>query len=195
MSNVPSAVPGQSAAPVPTMLTNPPPAPTLTIPPLPIGASPVVAMPHPPKTPQPQSRNPGSQHQQALAAYMLLSPSSKASIDTLIDAKHAHSSASHWSTVKLPICFDLDEQAPVVTPDGNAISISSHIDNLADVGYHIPLSLFTYESLCKLQNKHHSMKITKIYQKNQKVYVLNISWFPKESDMCPLDWYLAWDPT
>ncbi|KAI6146484.1 hypothetical protein BKA82DRAFT_4356955 [Pisolithus tinctorius] len=97
MSNAPSAVPGQSAAPAPTMLTNPPPAPTLTIPPLPIGTSPVVTMPHPPKAPQPQSRNPGSQHQQALAAYMLLSPSSKAFF-------------------KLPICFDLDEQAPCLIP-------------------------------------------------------------------------------
>ncbi|KIN95135.1 hypothetical protein M404DRAFT_34392 [Pisolithus tinctorius Marx 270] len=147
MLNTPSAVPGQSVAPAPTMLTNPPPAPTLTVPPLPIGASPAVAMCHPPKTPQPQSGNPGN------------------------------------------------EQAPVVTPDGNTIAISSHINDLADAGYHIPLSLFTYESLCKLQNKHHSVKIMKIYQKNQKDYILNISQFPKEIGMCPLDWYLAWDPT
>ncbi|KAI6008181.1 hypothetical protein F5J12DRAFT_892185 [Pisolithus orientalis] len=140
---MPSAVPSLSVASASTVLTNPPPAPTLTIPTPPIGTSPAVAMLPPPKIPQPQSGNSGSQCQQILATYMLLSPSSKASVDTFIDAEYNHLSASHWSIVKLALCFDLDEQAPVVTPDGNTISISSLINDLADAGYHVPLSLFT----------------------------------------------------
>ncbi|KIN95895.1 hypothetical protein M404DRAFT_164650, partial [Pisolithus tinctorius Marx 270] len=74
-----------------------------------------------------------------------------------------------------------------------ALPISNLIDDLADAGYHVPLTLFTHEALSRLQNEPHSVKITKLHHKGQNVYVLDISQFPKEVDMRPLNWYSAWE--
>ncbi|KIO15195.1 hypothetical protein M404DRAFT_930008 [Pisolithus tinctorius Marx 270] len=156
-------------------------------------STPLAPPPVPPKTPVPTSGNSGSSVQQMLAAYILMSPSTKTTVDNLMDAEQACSSTSHWSKVHRPLLFDLNEHTPVVTPDDTALPISNLIDDLADAGYHVPLTLFTYEALSRLQNEPHSIKITKLHHKGQNVYVLDISQFPKEADMCPLDWYSAWE--
>ncbi|KIO11760.1 hypothetical protein M404DRAFT_20386 [Pisolithus tinctorius Marx 270] len=128
----------------------------------------------PPKTPVPPTGNSGSLAQQLLATYILMSPSTR-------------------TTVHRPLLFDLDEHTLVITPDDTALPISNLIDDLADAGYHVPLTLFTYKVLSRFQNKPHSMKIMKLHHKGQNVYVLDISQFPKESDMHPLDWYSTWE--
>ncbi|KAI5983656.1 hypothetical protein EDD15DRAFT_2486962, partial [Pisolithus albus] len=146
-----------------------------------------------PTTPINPSASSGNASQQVLAAYILLSPASKASIDGLIDKDRAASSLSHWSRVPRPLPFDLDEDAPVITPDATMLPISSLIDNLADSGFHVPLSLFSYSSLYKLQNQPLAVKTVKVHHKGQNVYILDVSQFPSESEMLPVDWYPAWE--
>ncbi|KAI6013766.1 hypothetical protein EDC04DRAFT_2533147, partial [Pisolithus marmoratus] len=131
--------------------------------------------------------------QQILAAYILLSPASKASVDVLIDRERAASSLSHWSKFPRPLPFDLDDNTPVVTPDSTTLPVSSLIDNLADSGFHVPLSLFSYELLYKLQNQPLAVKTVKVHHKGQNVYILDVSQFPCETDMRPLEWYPAWE--
>ncbi|KIN97695.1 hypothetical protein M404DRAFT_32043 [Pisolithus tinctorius Marx 270] len=116
-----------------------------------------------------------------------MSPSMKTTVDNLIDAEQVQSSSSHWSNVHHPLLFDLNKCSPVIIPDDTALPISNLIDNLADAGYQVPLTLFTYEALSRIQNKPHSVKIMKLHHKGQNIYVLDISQFPKEADMCPLN--------
>ncbi|KAI5981109.1 hypothetical protein EDD15DRAFT_2146743, partial [Pisolithus albus] len=126
-----------------------------------------------------------------LAAYILLSPNSKASIDGLID-KERVSSSSHWSNVRRVLPFDLDDNAPVITPDAS-VPVSNLINNLADAGFHVPLTLFSRESLLKLKNQPLAIKTVKVHQNGQNVYILDSSRFPPESEMRPLNWYSAWE--
>ncbi|KAI6019117.1 hypothetical protein EDC04DRAFT_2533499, partial [Pisolithus marmoratus] len=166
---------------------------TLPTPPMTIPAIPPVTRPVTPSqnTIAVPSANSGMLAQQVLAAYILLSPNSKASIDGLIDKEHA-SSSSHWSNIQCALPFDLDDNAPVITPNAS-VPVSNLINNLADAGFHVPLTLFSRESLYKLQNQPLAVKTIKVHQKGQNVYILDSSQFPPESEMCPLDWYSAWE--
>lgn len=103
------------------------------------------------------------------------------------------SSLSHWSNVPRPLPFDLDEDAPVITPDATMLPVSNLTDNLADSGFHVPLSLFSYSSLYKLQNQPLAVETVKVHHKGQKVYILDTSQFPSETEMLPVDWHSAWD--
>ena len=89
--------------------------------------------------------------------------------------------------------FNLDDDAPAITPDARVIPISKLIDGLADSGFYVPLSMFTFESLCKFQSQPHLVKTVKVHHNGQKLYILDVSQFPAESDMQPLEWYSAWD--
>ncbi|KAI6036030.1 hypothetical protein BKA83DRAFT_4020682, partial [Pisolithus microcarpus] len=143
--------------------------------------------------PNKSSINTGNASQKILAAYILLSPASKASLDVLLDKERAMSSLSHWSNVPRPLPFDLDEDAPVITSDATMLPVSNLIDNLANSGFHVPLPLFSYSSLYKLQNQPLAVKTVKVHQKGQKVYILDTSQFPSETEMLPVDWHSAWD--
>ncbi|KAI6129785.1 hypothetical protein EDD16DRAFT_1892117 [Pisolithus croceorrhizus] len=143
-------------------------------------APPVTSCPvTPPNNPLPNSSN--------------LSAVSKASLDVLIDKEQAASSLSHWSNVPRPLPFDLNEDAPVITPDSTILPVLSFIDDLSDSGFHVPLSLFSYESLYKLQNQPLAIKTIKVHCKGQTVYILDISQFPSKTNMLPLDWLSAWE--
>ena len=124
-----------------------------------------------------------------IAAYSLLSPNSKAAADTALAKERSTRLAGEVRF--LP--FDLDDDAPVVMPDAKVIPISKHIDNLANAGFHVPLSLFTFDSLSKLQSQPHLSKTVKVHHDGQNVYILDLSQFPSENDMQPLDWYSAWE--
>ena len=143
--------------------------------------------PHRPRSPSP-SLTPS---ERILAAYMQLSPYSKEKVGSLLAKDFA--ALTHWSKSKLYLPFNLDEDAPIITPDTKSLPVSNLIDDLADSGFHVPLSLFTYDSLYKLQNQPLSVKTVKVHHRGQNVHILDISHFPVESDLSPLDWYLAWE--
>lgn len=79
--------------------------------------------------------------QRLLAAYMDLFLSLKESISSLFTKEYLAS--THWSKHSLFLPFNLDDNAPVVTPDVKTVPISSLIDDLGDTSFHIPLTLFT----------------------------------------------------
>ncbi|KAI6012351.1 hypothetical protein EDC04DRAFT_2956644 [Pisolithus marmoratus] len=160
LPSVPTLAPASSSNPVPsTVITPAPPTCPLTL-------------------VNNVSMSVGNASQQVLAAYILLSLASKASVDVLIDREHVLSSPSHCSKISHSLPFDLDDNAPVVTPDSTTLPISSLINNLADSGFHVPLSLFSYESLYKLQNQPLAVKTVKVHHKGQNVYILDITQFP-----------------
>ena len=124
-----------------------------------------------------------------VAAYSLLSPNSKRAADSVL----AKERSAHLAGEVRFLPFDLDDDAPIVTPDVKVIPISKLIDNLANAGFHVPLSLFTFDSLSKLQSQTHFLKTIKVHHDGQNVYILDTSQFPPEGDMQPLDWYSAWE--
>ena len=124
-----------------------------------------------------------------LATYSLLSPNSKAVADSAL----ARERSSRLANEVHFLPFSLDDDAPIITPDAKVIPISKLIDNLANAGFHIPLSLFTFDSLSKLQGQSHLSKTVKVHHKGQNLYVLDLSQFPPEADMQPLDLYSAWE--
>ncbi|KAI6104707.1 hypothetical protein EV401DRAFT_1893262 [Pisolithus croceorrhizus] len=136
-------------------------------PPLPFALTPIIH----PVTPNNTSANSGNASQQILATYTLLSPASKASLDISIDRECVTSSLSHWANIPHALPFDLDEDAPAVTPDATTLPVSNLINNLANSSFHIPLSLFLYSSLYKLQNQPLAIKTIKTNQP----FILNIS--------------------
>ncbi|KAI5994541.1 hypothetical protein EDC04DRAFT_2535905, partial [Pisolithus marmoratus] len=81
---------------------------------------------------------------------------------------------------------------PIITPD-MPVPVSNLVNNLADAGFHVPLTLFSRDSLYKLQNQPLVVKMVKVHQNGQNVYILDSSQFPAEMDMRPLDWYSAWE--
>jgi len=126
-----------------------------------------------------------------LATYMQLSPYSKEKVGSLLAKDFA--ALTHWSKSKLYLPFNLDEDAAIITPDTKSLPVSNLIDDLADSGFHVPLSLFTYDSLYKLQNQPLSVKTVKVHHQGQNIHILDISQFAVESDLSPLDWYSAWE--
>lgn len=52
---------------------------------------------------------------------------------------------------------------------------------------------FSYESLYKLQNQPLAVQTVKVHHKDQSVYILDVSQFPLETGMRPLDWHSAWE--
>ncbi|KAI6095744.1 hypothetical protein EDD16DRAFT_1450269, partial [Pisolithus croceorrhizus] len=86
-----------------------------------------------------------------------------------------------------------DEDPPVITLDTTTLPVSNLIDNLVDSGFHVQLLLFSYASLYKLQNQPLSLKMVKVHHKGQNIYILDISQFPPNSEMIPVDWYSAWE--
>ncbi|KAI5995714.1 hypothetical protein EDC04DRAFT_2910193 [Pisolithus marmoratus] len=164
MSNVlPQALPSLPTL-VPAASSNPPPL-TAIVP---------VSVSHPLTPVNNPSVNSGNASQQILAAYILLSPASKASMDILIDRECALSSPPHWLKIPCPLPFDLDDNAPVVTPDSTTLPVSSLIANLADSGFHVPLSLFSYDALYKLQNQPLAVETVKVHHKGQNIYILDL---------------------
>ncbi|KAI6159753.1 hypothetical protein EDD17DRAFT_1762217 [Pisolithus thermaeus] len=201
MSLLPTGIPFTPLLPSNTPLSNPisqtlpavssliPPPMSNIIPPLPFSLMPIIH----PVTPNNTSMNPGNASQQILAAYTLLSPASKASLDILINRECITSSLSHWANVPCALPFDLDEDTLVVTPDATTLPVSNLIDNLADSGFHIPLSLFLYSSLYKVQNQPLAVKTIKVHHKGQNVYILDISQFPPKTEMAPVNWHATWE--
>ncbi|KAI6107298.1 hypothetical protein EDD16DRAFT_1523342 [Pisolithus croceorrhizus] len=158
-------------------------------PPLPFALTPIIH----PVTPNNTSANSGNASQQILATYTLLSPASKASLDISIDRECVTSSLSHWANIPHALPFDLDEDAPAVTPDATTLPVSNLINNLANSSFHIPLSLFLYSSLYKLQNQPLAIKTIKVHHKGQNLYILDISQFPPKAEMALVNWHSAWE--
>ncbi|KIK28190.1 hypothetical protein PISMIDRAFT_7703 [Pisolithus microcarpus 441] len=125
--------------------------------------------------------------QQILTAYTLLSPASKASLDVLIDKECTASSLSHWSNIPRALPFISTKMHRWSLP------ISNLIDDFFDSAFHVRLSLFSYESLDKLQNQPLAVQTVKVHHKDQSVYILDVSQFPLETGMRPLDWHSAWE--
>ncbi|KAI6017353.1 hypothetical protein BKA83DRAFT_1774743 [Pisolithus microcarpus] len=74
-----------------------------------------------------------------------------------------------------------------------SLPISNLIDDFFDSAFHVRLSLFSYESLDKLQNQPLAVQTVKVHHKDQSVYILDVSQFPLETGMRPLDWHSAWE--
>ncbi|KAI5981890.1 hypothetical protein F5J12DRAFT_750749, partial [Pisolithus orientalis] len=167
-------------------------------------ANPTISVPAPPVSsanttqPPPSSvvmptSNAGNPSQQILATYMLLPPSDQLALDSLLENHCNSPTSTHWFKVQCALLFDLLDNAPIFSLDSTCLPIPKLINNLADAGFHVPLTLFSYDALHKLQNQPLAVKTVKVHQNGQNVHILDITQFPPEEEMLPLDWHSAWE--
>ncbi|KIO09046.1 hypothetical protein M404DRAFT_132479 [Pisolithus tinctorius Marx 270] len=124
---------------------------------------------------------------------MLLPPSDQLALDSLLENHRNSPTSTHWSKVQCALPFDLSDNAPIFSPDSTCLPIPKLINNLADAGFHVPLTLFSYDALHKLQNQPLTVKTVKVHQNGQNVHILDVTQFPPEEEMLPLEWHSAWE--
>ncbi|KIO08905.1 hypothetical protein M404DRAFT_22719 [Pisolithus tinctorius Marx 270] len=183
----PTTTPVVAAVPVPATPANP----TISVPP-PLVISTNTTQP-PPSSVVASAGNASNPSQQILATYMLLPPSDQLALDSLLENHCNSPSSTHWSKVQHALPFDLSDNVPIFSPDGMHLPISKLINNLSNASFHIPLTLFSYNALHKLQNQPLAVKMVKVHQNSQNIHILDVTQFPPKEEMLPLDWHSAWE--
>ncbi|KAI5986439.1 hypothetical protein F5J12DRAFT_973745 [Pisolithus orientalis] len=191
MSGPPAGIPFIPVVPAAVPISSTSANPTISVPTPPVSSA-NTTQPPPSSVVTPAS-NAGNPSQQILAAYMLLPPSDQLALDSLLENHRNSPTSTHWSKVQRALPFDLSDNAPIFSPDGTHLPIPKLINNLADAGFHVPLTLFSYDALYKLQNQPLAVKTVKVHQNGQNVHILDVTQFPPEEEMLPLDWHSAWE--
>ncbi|EGO28502.1 hypothetical protein SERLADRAFT_434416 [Serpula lacrymans var. lacrymans S7.9] len=89
--------------------------------------------------------------------------------------------------------FFFPDRLPAPKTSDTTYSIHPFIPQLARADIYIPLTLFTAASTTKLYRESAFLKQITVYNKNNtKNHALDLTQFPNEHNMDPIDWHEAW---
>ncbi|KAH7912344.1 hypothetical protein BJ138DRAFT_1231703, partial [Hygrophoropsis aurantiaca] len=134
-----------------------------------------------------------TQAQQLIAAYSLLSPSSKAKVDGVIGNLNVPTGPTKANLAAVgQVLFEESREQPAASSSSYAgHEFSPLLIALARAESHIPLTLFTTKATLRLRSSS-MLKLTKVYKDGAMTHVLDTAQFPDECLMDIVDYHEAY---